>query len=125
MIRDTVPRALDTHPRSACYDDIRFISKDPELAAEAVEICAGCEFRACRQVARDLTVAERANREGTWDGALYINGRRHTEPKPISHGTPNGARAHRARSEKPCDPCRLAENATRLANRRARQEAAS
>ncbi|MGM9380311.1 hypothetical protein [Streptomyces antibioticus] len=31
--------------------------------------------------------------------------------QPIAHGTYRGARQHRYRKERPCDPCRLAENA--------------
>lgn len=36
--------------------------------------------------------------------------------KPISHGTPQGARAHYRRGEKPCEECRLAFNASSRAH---------
>lgn len=88
---------------------------------EAAEICKGCTFRECIEIARNLPIGQRAEREGTWDGALYINGRRR-EDKPIEHGTTSGAAAHRRQGERPCDPCRHAETAKRLADKRAREE---
>lgn len=73
MIRDTVPRAADQHPRSPCYNDLRFISPDRELGAQATKICETCEFRACRPVLLQiLSRPTDANAlEGTWDGKHY------------------------------------------------------
>ena len=70
------PQPRDKVTRPACYGDPRFTTTDPVDAREAAEICTGCMFRVCRTIARDLTAHERANREGTWDGALHVNGRR-------------------------------------------------
>jgi hypothetical protein len=39
--------------------------------------------------------------------------KRGPKPKPIRHGTTKGWWAHYRRGEKPCDPCRLALNASR------------
>lgn len=73
ILRDTVPADRDQHPRSPCYDDVRFISKDPGLAAEAVEICGGCEFRACVPVLAEILADPTARQfvEGVWDGRYY------------------------------------------------------
>lgn len=69
------PREPATRP--ACYGDPRFTTTDPVDAMEAAEICRTlCTFRVCRTILRELTDHERANREGTWDGALYVGGRR-------------------------------------------------
>lgn len=50
-----------------------------------------------------------------------------SKPKPIAHGTFNGAQQHRYRKEPMCDPCREAwlaywreQNALRAARRQAR-----
>lgn len=87
ILRDTVPTDRDEHPRSPCYDDLRFISKDPGLAAEAVEICGGCEFRACVPVLRQImrSPTSRSTLEGVWDGKHYTEnttGRRAPAERP-------------------------------------------
>lgn len=71
------PQPRDKVTRPACYGDPRFTTTDPVDVAEAIVICRTvCTFKVCREIVRDLTLGERANREGTWDGALYVSGRR-------------------------------------------------
>lgn len=73
------PQPRDKVTRPACYGDPRFTTTDPVDAMEAAEICRTlCTLKVCREIARELSVGERSNREGTWDGALYVNGRRRT-----------------------------------------------
>ncbi|MCD4535670.1 hypothetical protein LRP67_16375 [Nocardioides sp. cx-169] len=66
-----VPREKDSNPRSACYNDPRFISTDRADREAAIEICDGCYFRACQDVMADLLPSERANLKGVWDGTYY------------------------------------------------------
>ena len=42
-------------------------------------------------------------------------------PPVAECGTPSGAKAHRRYGERPCDACRIAENAQRQANRLAQR----
>lgn len=73
MIRDTVPRAHDHHPRSPCYDDLRFISGNSAVGEEAKKVCATCTFRACQPVLAEILAnpTSAAHLEGTWDGEFY------------------------------------------------------
>jgi hypothetical protein len=99
----------DEHPHSPCYDDLRFISTNPNDVAAALAICGTCTDRACKPILADLlsTPTGAAYIEGTWDGQFYSDSRR----QPIKHGRPHSARAHRVRGEVPCQECREAENA--------------
>lgn len=105
----------DWRTRAAC------IGSDPELwfpadnaararSDHAKTICGGCPVRdAC------LTDAQTGDaRYGIWGG--YDEDERDTMRRRgrdgvSEHGTVSGHRAHRARNEAPCDPCREAKNA--------------
>jgi hypothetical protein len=123
----TLPSTRDEHPRSPCYDDIRFISNKPRSITEAIAICATCVDRACQPILADIMArpTDRAVVEGVWDGDYYSQGvtARRDKERAMTHGTAHGARVHRRRGETPCDKCQDGEAAARQRQRIARKEA--
>ncbi len=87
-----------------------FFPERGDVAAEARAVCAECPVQAeCRQYAID-----NGERAGVW-GGLAPKARKRTGQqgplpgsRPIRHGTPAGAQAHRRLGEQPCTDCQRA-----------------
>ena len=96
---------------------------DPGMVAEAVKVCR--EY--CPVLAECRERAIRGNLEFGVVGGMSAPGRRAAAsaagvPLPVvepKHGTEAGAKRHRRAGERPCGPCRDAENAAHR-ERRAR-----
>jgi hypothetical protein len=113
-------------PRPAWMTDAACRGMNPDLfypevgttTAQAKHVCRTCPVnRDCLTHAIDT-----GENFGIW-GAHSTNERKAvrngTQPKPITHGTVSGERAHRYRGEAPCPQCRTAANEYTAARRAA------
>lgn len=86
-----------------------------DRVAAAIAVCRTCPLiEQCRTGAR-----QRGEANGIWAG-VDLDSKRKPNPKPrgpgpqpIVHGSPNGAKAHYRRGERPCDQCMAVLNPRR------------
>ena len=106
---DRVLVAVEWAERAACRGLVPsiFYPDTGKSSVAALRVCQICVVRsACLEHA-----LETRETHGVW-GGMTPNQRRTeyrrrnlTERKPINHGSPWGARAHRNRDEQPCESC--------------------
>lgn len=100
--------------RCAETDPDAFIPEQGTRIDAAKAICLRCEVRdECLAYALDHQLDD--DEDGLWGGTTPRQRRKmrsgavKRKPRPISHGTPGGARTHARRGEKVCDACRAAK----------------
>ena len=122
----TTDPGTDWRTRAACLDE------DPELffpigttgtalaqIAEAKAVCARCPVAAqCLAFAIDT-----GQQYGVWAGLdQHVRAKRTRSlrawPTKVQHGTWQGYDAHRRRKQDPCEACRAAHSAYRMANKK-------
>lgn len=95
-----------------CDPDLFYPERGESWKVEAAKaICAQCPVTGeCLEYALD-----NGERAGIWGGlsGKERNGMRRARPRPITHGTSAGYRAHLRRGEAACDPCLVAARAQR------------